>query len=1486
MKKLYILLFILLATSQIASAAWWNDSYQYTSSTSINNPNNTTMVVTLNNSTGSNTGTTIFTDGSLLENCHSINTTKNNLTEIPFFLINNSNSGTCQLIINISTATISDSIDIYWTNIEDFGSASNLSATCIICDNFNSNSSDPNWTEIDAGSQLIIDRITNKRLDISGLSNAAANERIFYDYGNDPGNFIYNFTFERTEINVVAGILIGLSDTNASNAITTWQNGIYVDLYVSGLAPAILFRARHSGIEVSNDSTYIWAINTPYYGTIKRIGDIFTMDIYSDTNRLNLLTEQTINQSGVGNDLRYIYAVTNLGNGGSTASGFVDDLYLTKYFSPMPSFNTWENFAHIFTPPAVINVQNSTYNFGVNRTWQPGAGVVSNFYNVTRNGSWYNGTNPYLNTSCGVHGWCNDTIFAFNSSGNGSLGSGVSQNTQVPNNPIIINNIATSYILYAGQTLNIYPTYSDADGDAPTFDRNFTQGTFNNGTGETNWTTGLGDIGTYNMDINASDGFGSTDTKSFTVYVLDLNPINLNAIKITAKTISWSWINPTSPFYQCTEIWFNGVYQSCDSSSSKYFTGLTPNTGYEISLRVKDISNNLYSFVNNTSTTLTTTTSPTITSLYTQNWFSPALSQNFPISINYNSSLVPIQSISIEIRTKDENDYVRTFTSGTYTFDPLITNTSKTLNWDGKGDNFQIVPDAYYIAQITATDYDSNTDIFTNSSYIGVDTTTPSSIMAIEKSRLFQSFYYKSNYNSQDPLRINLGQYYGDYNTSSYIIENPITGDSTLSNLVIRKTGYITTTADDHTFTITKDADGDAWMWVDGMEVYNSNAGVISTQISLSAGQHEIAIEYSKGTTSSPITLIPKMDASDLIYTNPNFNNSLNLFAFDFNGSGINNIKYSLDDGLTYQTYNSPINTSGAHSVYVCSIDNTSNHEICKGYSPEYTLPEIPPPPNASTPPQYQTPNPTPQGFPTPPPTPPGVPPPTPPPDNNTQNEINNSQDDNESKNWNNSWNWNDWHDWHIPSYGQYIFNFFDKHMYFAAPEAVNYIITVYQFNINFNAKVETINSNGNISDRFEIYQYPWPWQLKTKKTKSLKGEPFGIFRSDITKYLLADPWFEYLTSAYAVYSPGISITTGNYNLNDTIIYNVSINAWDDNDSSTLEIPDVSIILYSPQNPYTGEYPKLIQINNITTVTRAGGFWTFNYSTNLYTDLIGDYTIIFWAPLLGGYVTSSNSNVGYGSIDPADYNQIKANQYYSSLSGQVSFNDTNGTNHPLPGALIYLNSTINTTTDGTGAYSLTGINGTFTITAQKSAAYSTSAITRTITTNTTQDFILNYSKGTLGSPNLQNGRITTQYNNNLRAINPWELPSFVWVATKYDAYNGTANDKWYYKAANYDGGNQFSINVEKNKGNYFLYFSSSDLYNNPTSGWHPTINITRYFNSTEIYINQGNIGEQIVHRSIASREQEAKTNFWGIGVFLIFVLLLIAASSKLKEVRR
>jgi subtilisin len=95
----------------------------------------------------------------------------------------------------------------------------------------------------------------------------------------------------------------------------------------------------------------------------------------------------------------------------------------------------------IFIPPNPINIQNTTGKFWVNYTWSPGIGNITDSYNVSANGIWYNKTiNTFENITTTPGGFVNITVWAFNSSGKGSLSAGsISQNTQVQNNNPDIN---------------------------------------------------------------------------------------------------------------------------------------------------------------------------------------------------------------------------------------------------------------------------------------------------------------------------------------------------------------------------------------------------------------------------------------------------------------------------------------------------------------------------------------------------------------------------------------------------------------------------------------------------------------------------------------------------------------------------------------------------------------------------------------------------------------------------------------------------------------------------------------------------------------------------------------------------------------------------------------------------------------------------------------------------------------------------------------
>ena len=103
-----------------------------------------------------------------------------------------------------------------------------------------------------------------------------------------------------------------------------------------------------------------------------------------------------------------------------------DDVFVRKYTTPEPtaSLGTEESPSVTYTPPDPTNLQNTTGNFWANYTWSPDSGNVTNGYNVTWNSSWYNTSNTYMNKSVGASNWANITVWAWNSSGSGTMSAG------------------------------------------------------------------------------------------------------------------------------------------------------------------------------------------------------------------------------------------------------------------------------------------------------------------------------------------------------------------------------------------------------------------------------------------------------------------------------------------------------------------------------------------------------------------------------------------------------------------------------------------------------------------------------------------------------------------------------------------------------------------------------------------------------------------------------------------------------------------------------------------------------------------------------------------------------------------------------------------------------------------------------------------------------------------------------------------------------
>ena len=199
-----------------------------------------------------------------------------------------------------------------------------------------------------------------------------------------------------------------------------------------------------------------------------------------------------------------------------------------------------------YTPPSPVNLTTTQGNFWINHIWEPGAGNVTDSYNVNVNGTWTNGTTSnYINTSIGPHGWSNITVYAYNASGSGTLSlTPVSNETQVLNTVPVQTAIGNKAVT-AGMELTFSIISTDADSDPLTYGTNATNGSLNATTGTYSWPTNVSDVGTYVWYFNSSDNYGSTATETITITVTEI-PTYLPPAPVNLKsTRGSSWVNYT-----------------------------------------------------------------------------------------------------------------------------------------------------------------------------------------------------------------------------------------------------------------------------------------------------------------------------------------------------------------------------------------------------------------------------------------------------------------------------------------------------------------------------------------------------------------------------------------------------------------------------------------------------------------------------------------------------------------------------------------------------------------------------------------------------------------------------------------------------------------------------------------------------------------------------------------------------------------------------
>jgi hypothetical protein len=189
------------------------------------------------------------------------------------------------------------------------------------------------------------------------------------------------------------------------------------------------------------------------------------------------------------------------------------------------------------TPGTPTGLANTTGNFWVNHTWSAGSGNVTDSYNISVNNVWHNTSPAYYNDTYAAHVWQNTTVWAYNSTGTGTLSSGsVGQDTQIPNNPITITN-TSDWSGDAGETVYVDYDATDIDSDTATFscDRTDLFTDFDTSTGTGNWTA---TANIYYVDFGVSDGYGSISNYTMTLTESSVEITLLEELKLIMSEIT------------------------------------------------------------------------------------------------------------------------------------------------------------------------------------------------------------------------------------------------------------------------------------------------------------------------------------------------------------------------------------------------------------------------------------------------------------------------------------------------------------------------------------------------------------------------------------------------------------------------------------------------------------------------------------------------------------------------------------------------------------------------------------------------------------------------------------------------------------------------------------------------------------------------------------------------------------------------------------
>ncbi len=199
----------------------------------------------------------------------------------------------------------------------------------------------------------------------------------------------------------------------------------------------------------------------------------------------------------------------------------------------------------------VTNLSVATGNFYHNWTWSNPTNASYDNTSVYINGTFVqNKTIPFYNLTANPHNTSTISLRTVNVT-NGVYSTWNNLTSVIPNNPITISGVSSSYSIIEGDSLSIDANYTDADSDTGVFATNATKGSLNSGTGVWSLNSVIGDAGTYQWNVSVSDGYGSTSTANYTLTIESTSSGITREVKIHPSQINLSAVPGDAYGYLC-----------------------------------------------------------------------------------------------------------------------------------------------------------------------------------------------------------------------------------------------------------------------------------------------------------------------------------------------------------------------------------------------------------------------------------------------------------------------------------------------------------------------------------------------------------------------------------------------------------------------------------------------------------------------------------------------------------------------------------------------------------------------------------------------------------------------------------------------------------------------------------------------------------------------------------------------------------------------